>query len=260
MKITTVAEINAEIENINQTIAQVQAQIVEKRALVEDLKKSNAKLVEQNLLKQRKPPSLDVQRKKIFELSCQVDELKNLQGTLKEKLEKANQELSEAAIRHRLEEYKKAEAYQLSLIQKAQDLLAQYVNAIAEIEGSKNALELLLKIHANLNGKKLVEYGVDLEAVLKLFSQAILSYDFDPSRIDRLNTATGNLLSQVDAIHKGKRGYHQVQAQKGPTVQRVHHVDPLRQARLYEKQRIESQDDLNKALKGKTQIIQHNHR
>ena len=260
MKITTVAEINAEIENINQTIAQVQAQIVEKRALVEDLKKSNAKLVEQNLLKQRKPPSLDVQRKKIFELSCQVDELKNLQGTLKEKLEKANQELSEAAIRHRLEEYKKAEAYQLSLIQKAQDLLAQYVNAIAEIERHRPALELLLKIHADLNGKSLVDFGVNLESVIRLFGQAILSYDFDPSRIDRLNTATGNLLSQVDAICKGKRSFHKAQVQRGPTVQRVPHVDPLRQARMYEQHRLKEADDLSKALEGKTQIIQHNHR
>jgi len=255
-----VPEINANIDHINQTLAQIQNQIVDKQALVEDLKKANAKLVELSLGKERRPASLEVQRKKINDLNSEVEELKFVQGRLDKELEQAKQELSEVSIRHRLEEYQKAEAYQLSLIQKAQDLLAQYVNAIAEIEGSKNALELLLKIHANLNGKKLVEYGVDLEAVLKLFSQAILSYDFDPSRIDRLNTATGNLLSQVDAIHKGKRGYHQVQAQKGPTVQRVHHVDPLRQARLYEKQRIESQDDLNKALKGKTQIIQHNHR
>ena len=78
------------------------------------------------------------------------------------------------------------------------------------------------------------------------------------TRIENLNFSLQNLLNQLDSIHKGKRGFHKVQTRLAPTVQRVPHVDPLHQARLYEKQRLESQDDLNKALQGKTQIIQHN--
>ena len=261
-KMKSVAKLNAEIENIRQMMAQVEAQIVDKQALIADLKKSNTKIVEKNLLKQRKPPSLRVQRQKIFDIECELSELNNVKEKLLEAVEHTNQELSEASIRHRLAEYAKAEAYQLSLIQKAQDLLAQYVEAISELEGCGSAIELLLRINGDLqNGKRLVDFGVDLEAVLKRFHQAILLHDFDSSRIDRLNAATGNLLSQVDAIHKGKRGYSQSQARQAPTVQKVpHHVDPLRQARLYEKQRLDSKDDLKKAMTGKTQIIQHTHR
>jgi hypothetical protein len=254
----TVPETNAQIENINQSLAQIQAQIADKQALVADLKKSNAKLFEKNLLKQRKPPSLALQRKKIFDMECEIDELRNVEGALKKKLEKAKQNLHEASIHHRLEEYAKAEAYQLGLIQRAQDLLERYVKAISELEGSKNALELLVRINGDLNGKRLVDFGVDLEAVKKLFSRAILSYDFDSSRIDRLNTSNRNLLNQLGSIHEGKRGYHQTAVQAGP--QKIHTVNPLLQARLYEKQRLESKDDLKKAMTGKTQIIQHTHR
>jgi hypothetical protein len=201
---------------------------------------------------------LKLQREKVNDLNCQIQELQFVQGSLKEKLEKAKENLHSASIRHRLDEYAKAEAYQLSLIQKAQDLLAQYVNAISELEGGGSALELLVKIHGDLNGKKLMDYGVDLEAVLKLFRHTLLFHDFDPSRIDRLNTSNQNLLNQLDAIRQNRRSYHKVQTRIAPTVQKTPHVDPLRQARLYEKQRLDSKDDLRKALEGKTQIIHHN--
>jgi hypothetical protein len=254
----TVAEINAKVENLKRTMAQVEAQIADKQALIADLKENNAQLIRRNLSKQRKPASLDVQRKKITDLNSEIEELQFVKGRLDKELEQAKQGLSEASIRHRLKEYAKAEAYELSLFQKAQDLLAQYINAISELEGGGSALELLVKIHGDLNGKKLVDYGVDLEAVLKQFHKAILCQDFDPSRIDRLNTSNQNLLNQLDSIHKGKRGYSQSPVRKAlTTVQRVPYVDPLRQARLYEKQRVESKDSLKKALEGKTQIIQH---
>ena len=94
-----VAKLNAEIEVINQTLVQVQAQIVDKRALVADLKENNARLIEQNLLKQRKPPSLDVQRKKIVDLSSSITELENVKGSLNGKLETAKQNLHTALCR-----------------------------------------------------------------------------------------------------------------------------------------------------------------
>jgi len=181
----TVSEINAEIENIKQTIAQVQAQIVEKQAQVEDLKKSNAKLVEQNLLKQRKPPSLDVQRKKIVDLTQSITELQNVEGSLKEKLETANQNLHTASIKHRIAEYRKAQDYHLEQIRNAQDLLSQYKAVIAEVEGlqgHRNALDQLIRINADLNGTGLADYGIDLVEVLTKFDQAKLSCDFDFSR------------------------------------------------------------------------------
>jgi hypothetical protein len=258
----TVPEINAQIENINQTIGQVQAQIVQKMALVEDFKKSNAKLIEQNLLKQRKPPSLALQRKKIFEIKCEIEELRNVDGRLREELESAKQNLHSASIKHRIVENRKAQDYHLEQIRKAQDLLSQYKSVIAEIEslqGHRNALDQLVRINSEINGTGLADYGIDLGEVLTKFNQAKLSCDLDFSRIENLNFSLENLINQLVAIHQGKRGFHKVQAKKAPTVQKAPHVDPLRQARLYEKYRVESEDDLRKALNGKKQIIHHNH-
>ena len=70
-----VPEINANIDHINQTLAQIQNQIVDKQALIADLKESNSKLVELSLSKERKPASLDVQRKKINDLNSEIEEL-----------------------------------------------------------------------------------------------------------------------------------------------------------------------------------------
>ncbi len=213
------------------------------------------------MLKQRKPPSLRVQRQKIFDIECGIDELENVKEKLKEKLETAKQDLHSASIKHRIAEYRKAQDYHLEQIRKAQDLLSQFTGVIAEIEGlqgHRNALEQLVRINADLNGTGLADYGIDLSEVLAKFNQAKLSCDFDFSRIETLNTSNQNLLNQLDSINEGRRGYHQVQARK--VAQKVPVVNPLRQAQLYEKNRLESQDDLNKALKGKTQIIQHNHR
>ena len=70
------------------------------------------------------------------------------------------------------------------------------------------------------------------------------------SRIENINLRLQNLINQLDAVCKGKRGYHQVQAQKGPTVQIKPHVDPLRQAQFYERSRLQSEDDLSMALRG----------
>ena len=213
----TVAKLNAEIEGIKQTMAQVEAQIVKKQALIADLKQSNSKLVELSLGKERKSASLEVQRRQIQSLNSEIEELNFVKGRLNKELDHANRNLSEASIRHRLDEYRKAEAYQLNLIQKAQGLLTQYVNAISELEGCGNALELLIRINGDLNGRRLVDFDVDLEAVLKQFHQAILFNDFDPARIDRLNTSNRNLLNQLEAVSKGNRSYHKAQVQTGST-------------------------------------------
>ncbi len=114
-----------------------------------------------------------------------------------------------------------------------------------------------MRINSDLNGMGLADYGIDLSEVLTKFSNAKLTSGFDFSRVENLNMSLQNLINQLDAIHKGKRGFHKVQAVKAPTVQIKPHVDPLRQARLYEKHRLESQNDLAKALEGKTQIISH---
>jgi hypothetical protein len=256
----TVAKLNADIEGIKQMMAQVDTEIISKKAQVEDLKKSNSKLVELSLGKERRPAALETQRRRIFTLTSEVEELKFVKGTLKEKLETATQSLHTASIRNRLEEYRKAEAYQLNLIQKAQDLLAKYINAISELEGSGNALELLVRINGDLNGKGLVDFDVDLEAVLKRFHRAILFHDFDSARIDRLNTTNRNLLNQLDAVHEGKRSYHKAQVQTGPTRQVKPHVNPLLEAQKYEQYRLKEADDLSKLLKHKKKVIHQTYR
>jgi pimeloyl-CoA synthetase len=224
------------------------------RSALADLKKSNAKLVEKNLSKDQKPPSLKLQRDKVNDLNCQIQELQFVQGSLKEELESAKQNLRTASIKHRIAEYSKAQDYHLEQIRRAQDLLSQFKAVIAEIEGLKT-LEQLVRINSDLNCKRLSDYGVDLGEVLANFKRTNLSCDFDFSRIENLNISLQNLINQLDAIHKGKRGFHKVQAKKVP--QKIPSVEPLHQARKYEQYRLKSQDDLKKALEGKIQIIPH---
>jgi len=163
-----------------------------------------------------------------LDIDCEIKELRSVKETLKAAAETAKQDLHNASIIHRIAENRKAQDHHLAMVRRAEDLFSQYKAVIGEIEGlqgHRNALEQLIRITADMNGHSLADFDFDLHAVLSKFNQATLSFDFELSRIQNINISLQNLVLQLDAVHKGRRGYHQLQAKIVP--QKIHTVNPL---------------------------------
>jgi len=257
-------QVEQRIKDLTAKIEQVKTEIADKLALVETLRQSNAKLVEQNLGRQRKTASLTTQRNKILDVEGQVEELKYVQSSMEDKLEEAQGELREIQLRDRIKEFQRAEVYHLSQLKEVQHLFSEFVEAITKIEafqGNGHALHQLIRLASEVGSEKLKKSGIDLKAILTRFKQSNLFLSFDFSRIERINISQQNLINELEAIDQGRRSYYKAQPQTGPTRQVLPIVNPAVEARRLEESRKKSeQSDLSRLLKPKKKIVTHTNR
>ena len=256
-------QVEKRIKDLTEKIEQVKTEITDKLVQVETLRQSNARLVEQNLGRQRKSASLTTQRNRILDVEGQVQELKYVQSSLEDKLKEAQGELREVRFRDRIKEFHRAEAYHLAQLKEVQHLFSEFIDAIAKIEafqGGGHALYQLIRIASEVGDKKLEDYGIDLKAILTRFKQSNLTLSFDFSRIESINISQQNLINQLESLDQGRRSYHKAQVQTGPTRQIKPHVNPPLEAQRYEEARLKEADDLSRLLKPKKRVIHHTHR
>ena len=242
-------QVEKRIKDLTEKIEQVKTEITDKLVQVETLRQSNARLVEQNLGRQRKSASLTTQRNRILDVEGQVQELKYVQSSLEDKLKEAQGELREVRFRDRIKEFHRAEAYHLAQLKEVQHLFSEFIDAIAKIEafqGGGHALYQLIRIASEVGDKKLEDYGIDLKAILTRFNQS--------------NISQQNLINQLESLDQGRRSYHKAQVQTGPTRQIKPHVNPPLEAQRYEEARLKEADDLSRLLKPKKRVIHHTHR
>ena len=128
-------QVEIKIKDLTAKIEQVKTEIADRLTLVDDLRQSNARLVEANLGKERKSASLTTQRRRILDVEGQVEELRHVQSSLENKLKEAQAELREVRFRDRIKEFQRAEVYHLSQLKEVQHLFSELNSTLSSNKG-----------------------------------------------------------------------------------------------------------------------------
>jgi hypothetical protein len=156
----SVAECRVIIEDITQKIEAVEDSISQKKAEIEKLKRSNAKLVEMNIGKAHQPKSLSTQRKLIFDKRQQIEVLEFAEKSLRERLEGAEQELRYTEIYDAVVGYRESEKIFLDRVRDINETILNIATAIEsfgekvdQLKTTGHPLQILLPILNQLKGK-----------------------------------------------------------------------------------------------------------
>jgi len=96
-----ISEIQEQIKDLTSKIDLADTQLAEVHKEIQTQTELNVNLLEANLHKQRKSPSLTLQREKVSKLNQQMDELKMVKESLQGKLSEAKKELGFAELHRR---------------------------------------------------------------------------------------------------------------------------------------------------------------
>lgn len=251
------------MRDIQQEITQLGAQhqtcvneIKEKKEEISKLQAVNARLNEQNLGKERKNPSINVNRKRINLLNDQVQELNLVLRNLEQSLKFSQEKQVEVSHQSKVNAYKKAEASHLQSYAFVQECFNQLLAAIGKLEKLQagHCLARLAELTAALGTEQMESLGVNVNATMQKFAAAQLSTDFDGSKIARINLNTANLLNQLKAVKEGKRVYSKVK--QAPHPQTAPKVSRAQYAKQLEEYRLRDMDALKRA-KEHRQVIHH---
>ena len=161
-----ISQIQKDVEDITQKIAIVTTKIAEKTTELETLKQRNAAIVERTIgNKKRQSKSLEIQRRNIFTVTQQIDELQYAKERFDGKLSDLEQELRYAEIFQQVESYKEAEKVFFEKINRINSSLAAIDSSIAtlqnqidELRSTGCPLHLLATILKDLNGRVSVHH------------------------------------------------------------------------------------------------------
>jgi len=195
----------------------IQKEISDKEKEILELRTANAKLIELNLGKQRKPASLEIQRKAITKIDLEILELKLVEKSLNEKLTD-----NDSAIR---QERLKSRLFQFNEISKSQ------LQDIETVRRSINALEKSLIQLENVSGKNGALYGllhllwdspetkqfIDLQEVLRNWSVSNINLELPlniETTLSEFNNRIFGMHNQLSAIHNNSRTIPSSRVQK----------------------------------------------
>ncbi len=214
----------AELEQINEKLLLVDADISLRKKQIEELKQVNARLLSQHLGQERRPSSLHTQRKKIAGVRDEIDELVFLKQSLQEERKQTENRLKLTQQKAQVEQYKRSESDYLSVLKQTSTALSNFLGSMQTLNGYRNQrhpLSLLLKLCSELGGKEgLAEYGLDLPLIAARYTQATnwMAVDFNHD-LEAVTAETRNFVAQLEAAIAGKRAYHKIEPHKTPKQQ-----------------------------------------
>jgi DNA repair exonuclease SbcCD ATPase subunit len=212
-----VAEIEEEIAEISGKIAIVDRKLREKSTELESLRRANANLVEANIGKQRMPRSLETQRRIIFEVNQQIEELGFAKESLEEKLDEAQEELRYAVIYRQIEACRENDEVFFGRMNRTVDAISQVGESVTAFKKEVEQLEKAgLPLHELLPLLKELAGKISLSAFIK---EGVLT-DPDPDNdnhyldelydrfalreqipeIESLNTVGDAFLGRIDLV------------------------------------------------------------
>jgi hypothetical protein len=223
----TVEQVTAELEQVNEKLLLVDADISLWEQEVEELKQSNAKLLEQHLGKERRPPSLSVQRQKILDVQNQRDELLYLKQSLQEQREQVESRLKVAQREQEIERYKELESSFLATLEETSSALSSFLSSLQSLsrqqQQQRHPLALLLRLCSEHGGKEeLARYGLDLPLIAARYTEATswMEGDFNHD-LERISAETKDFVAQLEAVMAGKRAYHKIVPQRKAVKQQI---------------------------------------
>jgi chromosome segregation ATPase len=153
-----ITEIQEHINDLTSKIDLADTQLAELEKEMQSLTESNVSLVEANLHRQRKSPSLTIQREKMFKVNQQMNELKMVKDSLQGKLSEVKKELGLAKLYRRVLEYKQTESAFMGKVDAVKQLLVeidQHIRGLKvktdELKAGGHPLYLLSSILKEIN-------------------------------------------------------------------------------------------------------------
>lgn len=222
----TVDSVMAKLEQIRKKLLLVDADISLREQQVDELKQSNAKLLEMSLGKERRPAALDTQRKKILDVQNQIDELVYLKQSLQEERKQIETRLQLAQQAAQVLQYKQLESDYLAALKQTSSALSNFLNSMQSLNRYRNQrhpLSLLLNLCSELGGKDgLAEHGLDLPMTAARYKEATnwMTTDFNHD-LEAISIEARNFVAQLEAAIAGKRGYHKIELQTAAKQQMI---------------------------------------
>ena len=153
-----ISEIQEQINDLTSKITLADTQLAEVHKEITAQTELNVNLLEANLHKQRKSPSLTLQREKVSKLNQQMDELKMVKESLQGKLSEAKKELGLAELYGKVLAYKEAESAFIGKVDAVKQLLVdidQHIRGLKvktdELKAGGHPLYLLSSILKEIN-------------------------------------------------------------------------------------------------------------
>lgn len=223
-------------------LSQIQIEINAKNQKIAELRQENSKLIEMNLHKERKPPSLRIGREQIFQISNELEELQLTKASLQERLDNANALIKKEQLQVKISQFKENSKTQLALVEVVRRNIKSLETSLFELEkssGKNHCLYRLLNLCWDFPDTK---KEIDLDDVLSDWSpdRVVINDNFDGlvQRLDRLKADCSNFWNQLSALRLNKRSYHKVKPlkpvnQKVGTVQDVRRIMAQEEAKEY---------------------------
>jgi len=153
-----ISEIQEQINDLTSKITLADTQLADLVKEIQTQTELNVNLLEANLHKQRKSPSLTLQREKVSKLNQQMDELKMVKESLQGKLSEAKKELGFAELYKRVTEYRAAESAFMGKVDAVKQLLVdidEHIRGLKvktdELKAGGHPLYLLSSILKEIN-------------------------------------------------------------------------------------------------------------
>jgi len=220
----TIAEIQNHIDDLTSKIYLADGQLAELDKEIRNLTEVNVELIEANLHKQRKSPSLTVQRERMWKLNQQVDELKMVRESLQGKLEEAKKELRFAELYEKASAYREAEDAFIGKVDAVKEHLVEIDRRVRvlkdktdDLRAGGHPLYLLGSILKELNEngvgiKSFMESGVVTDAhpadkdYLARIKRRYRSMQTELPEVANLNTVGNELLMYLLSVSRETQG------------------------------------------------------
>lgn len=214
----SIEQVLSELKQINKKLLLVDADISLREKQVEELKQANARLLEKNLGKERRPAALDTQRRKILDIQNQIDELHYLKQSLQEERKQTESRLQLTQQKEQVERYKQLESDYLTVLKQTSTALSTFLSSMQSLNRYRNQqhpLSQLLRLYSELGKERFAEYGLDLPLIAARYTEASnwMTADFNHD-LEAVTAETRNFVAQLEAVMADKRAYHKVEPQR----------------------------------------------
>jgi len=211
-------KLRVEAKQLTNKINLIKKEISDKEKEIKELRQANAKLIELNLGKERKPASLTSQRNAITKIDLEILELKLVEKSLNKKLTDTDALIRKEQLQSRISQLLETSKSQLVLVENVRRNAKALETSVTELEASSSKNHVLYRILNLLWDFPDAKNEMSLADILTKWSPAntAINDNFDDLviRLDHLRVDSGNFWNQLSALRENKRTFHRVEPLK----------------------------------------------
>ncbi len=208
----------------------IQLEMNAKTLSINELRESNSKLLELQLGKKRKTPTLKLQRKQIIELTNEVAEMELTKKSLQGRFDNANSAIRKEQLKNRIKSFQENSKAQIMLVETVRRNVKALEKSLVELDGitdKSNSLYQILNLVWNDSSAKDL---IDLRAYQLDWTGTRLELPHNLNeRLEQFNNRIFGLLGQLEAMISGSRTIpsHRVPSKSG-SITKVGTVQDIR--------------------------------